>query len=823
MNNDNESSICSRSCVSGLQRTKRRRQCPSSNNDRRNRPSSRQCLPHAVALLALPSLVNGHRPNRTNLRSLAYTTPSKYPYVPSWSADTCTATRPAESWEASSSTLADCCSKSFGWQVEDCVIKGQVLAAQQADEDDEPVKYKYVPDWTSKTCSNNSPPPNEWVKQYATLMECCSTNFDWVLDDCLGDEAPQDEGGELDPNRSYWYPHSFSTKCLLHSDSNPAPNYMLQDPDNEMYPTFKTCCQSNFPQDVKECKSASRLDTPPTRPPAADSTLVVVPISFVKYYYPRYTENKCLYNGEEAPNYMKNDPITYLSLSIDECCSVQFPLNTQDCMYNSGALEEGQQGDGFLEERWKDHYYPLFSKIGCINDNAFDEYMKDSPSTFFFTTIALCCNSDNFESGDYDMCLENSVNVNTLPDEGDMEQHNDQVDEKKVPFLTLDFGGRLYFQNVFIPSSNRANMLAVKNAILFAVESVFQASMYKIEATVGKNFDGIDLSGLRRLSQDEQGHGLRHLSQGHQQRELGKMQLFSFLISFTMECGSVCGRDGKVYGRQQSLKIAELFDDAIQDGSLYETLKTSMDNQGLIGPFYSASLSDGVLLYEKAEIDMNGSTFSPTIHPSTKPSIQPSYEPSSMPSDSPTDHPIKPPTTSPTSSSSPTEAIVYPFYPVSLHCHFPFDCKYYQNLANLSFSLCFMNRTMILVHAWLMESKPSGKSTSTIQLKNVASFPGLKRRSACALVLSPQRLAPLLTRPRRRLLKQSHLPSHQAKPPLRHLQHLHLSHLLHQKMKTKIAQLPPLLQLQSRQMHQYHLLQPVDPRLSHATTSGMLV
>jgi hypothetical protein len=197
---------------------------------------------------------------------------------------------------------------------------------------------------------------------------------------------------------------------------------------------------------------------------------------------------------------------------------------------------------------------------------------------------------------------------------------------------------------------------------------------------VAKNFDGIDLSGLRKL-QVQQGQpveltGLRHASQGQGDRELGKMQVFSFIISFSIECGPECGRDGKVYGRQESLKIAELFDDAVQDESMFEFLKTSMDEQGLIGPFYSASLSDGVLLYEKAEIDMRGTTFSPTLQPSNVPSSQPSYFPSSPPSKKPSAHPTlhptsapptKLPSNSPTLSSSPTEAIVYQFYPVSLY------------------------------------------------------------------------------------------------------------------------------------------------------------
>eukprot|EP00956_Cyclotella_meneghiniana_P040272 scaffold191263_cov20-Cyclotella_meneghiniana.AAC.1 len=60
--------------------------------------------------------------------------------------------------------------------------------------------------------------------------------------------------------------------------------------------------------------------------------------------------------------------------------------------------------------------------------------MKDAPRNYFFTTTALCCSSDNFESGDYEMCLENSVNALASEDEPSEEE------KEEVPTLTLHFG-----------------------------------------------------------------------------------------------------------------------------------------------------------------------------------------------------------------------------------------------------------------------------------------------------------------------------------------------------------------------------------------------
>ena len=550
------------------------------------------------------------------------------------------------------------------------MTKGKRLEQEQKDEkESEGTKvYKYFPDWGARKCYNDKPPPNEWVEQYTSLKECCTTNFDWILQSCLGDEYVEPQVEE----KTYWFPIWSGSKCVVHSKDNPAPTYMTNDPENEMWSSFKSCCQSNFPDSIQKCKEASRLVEPPTRPPAGETTLVVVPVSYGEYFYPRYTQNKCLYDGEEAPSYMKNDPVTYLSLSVEECCQVQFPLNADDCLQNSDVAPDSS-GGMYNEERWKDHFYPVFSKVSCINDNGYTEYMKESPSTFFFTTIELCCAS-NFQV-DYAYCLDNSVNVN---DNGvdEIEEQSGEVGggTKKGPTLILHFGGRLYFQNVYVPSSNRVNMIAVRNEILNAVESAFKED-YDIETLIGKNFDGIDLTGLRRLasSQEELQELVLDLtslppsSQGQDERELARMQLFSFIIQFSIECGMDCIADdnGKMYGRQVSLELAELFDDAIQDGSVFNTLKSSMEGKGLIGPFYSATLDDGALLYEKAVLDMNGATLLPTHGPTTKaPSDSPSLEPTPLSSSVPSVSPSGLPTTAmPT-----TSPVTYKYYPVrSLH------------------------------------------------------------------------------------------------------------------------------------------------------------
>jgi hypothetical protein len=389
---------------------------------------------------------------------------------------------------------------------------------------------------------------------------------------------------------------------------------------------------------------------------------------------------------------MTADPLTYFSLTAKECCEIQFPLNVEDCLRNSNALPDGDGGGGtFNEDRWKDHYYPLFSKVGCINDNTFADYMKESPATFFFTTIPLCCSSENFEKADYQTCLKNSVDVSDNGDDG-TDDTSQQVDgqTKRGPIVLLYFGGRLYFQNVFIPSSNRVNMIVVKNAIMSAVKSTFQGdASTQVDVISGKNFDGIDLTGLRRLDESHEEQQQQeplvntiHLqwSQGRRQnqRELGRMQLFSFVIQFSIDCSATCIQDSKTYGRQVSLELAELYDDSIQDGSMFKSLKTYMEEKGLIGPFYSATLDDGALLYEKAELDMNGATPPPTSHPTKvpteRPSRFPSLEPtplsSTVPSVSPTEFPSVEPTTSPTLgptlSWSPTIHVYYKFYPVRM-------------------------------------------------------------------------------------------------------------------------------------------------------------
>ena len=58
-------------------------------------------------------------------------------------------------------------------------------------------------------------------------------------------------------------------------------------------------------------------------------------------------------------------------------------------------------------------FYPVFKWPGCTNDDKAPDYMKGETS-FFFQDIDSCCSSSNFDMADYNLCLENSVDVGPM-------------------------------------------------------------------------------------------------------------------------------------------------------------------------------------------------------------------------------------------------------------------------------------------------------------------------------------------------------------------------------------------------------------------------
>ena len=209
----------------------------------------------------------------------------------------------------------------------------------------------------------------------------------------------------------------------------------------------------------------------------------------------------------------------------------------------------------------------------------------DSPEEFFFITFDECC-SMSFEF-EYTDCLKNSQLVvlgKALDDPyGD---NGDSDDTPQEPAILIEFGGKLYFRNVFIPSGTPANMRIIRDAILNSVKMALEG--YRVVDLEGLNFDGIDLGGLddmltfrqrRRLSEQEILKQEVVLSEAITpgaiynletfSRMLSRMQLVVFEMAVCLPCDRSCSADITSTGRSTSINIAALLEESIKDGTLF--------------------------------------------------------------------------------------------------------------------------------------------------------------------------------------------------------------------------------------------------------------
>ena len=586
-----------------------------------------------------------------------------HPFIPNFELHSCYNNQPTPLSSSgniqiiqSFTTLKQCCKSNFRHILQSCLSTGELAihelkdihAAQDAG------LNPYLPNWSLQVC-DRSKVPEEWDEVFDSLGECCNIHFGmWNLDNCLASDkggGDDDDGGEPPtttpandndnnnkPEPTYWFPIWSQSHCVTNQDETP-PAYMTNDPINEMWTTYIECCEINFQnaewtdeQNTDSLASCMELSAPyaryPTPPPveqyAGDMTL---------YYYPNYIQNKCQYNaGMYADEYMKKDPLTYFSVTVGECCRAHFAeVGRKDCVSNSDKPPPSTGINGGDEvvnpTHYKYEYYPHLKKVACIQNTNMDapSYMYDSPATFFFDDYKTCC-SLNFNI-EYMDCLQRSElvelghelhNINGLNDDAMMRNNG--------PAILIQFSCKLYFRNVFIPTSIE-HLKIIRNVILGSVKVTLGAE-YRVPAMDGITFDGTNIAGLdeqiqrRRGVRDlsEMGQLLEEVSEEKSQlsRALNRLQLFQFTMSVSYDCDEACLSDITAAGRSASFDITNLFDDGIYDGSIFARIKNDMESMGYIGPFSGASLDEGILYYEDVVMDAVY-TWAPTISPPPTP------------------------------------------------------------------------------------------------------------------------------------------------------------------------------------------------------------
>lgn len=140
----------------------------------------------------------------------------------------------------------DCCREHFGWNFDECV-------------GDTGLKYQHLwfPDWegSDHVCRNGGTQPQYMniapeVWMHETLAECCSQNYEWNYDECIGTSPAQ-----ISPGSGLYYPDWENSDHVCRNDGN-QPAYMTQNPTQWMHNTLQECCDKNYSWNLNSCLGA---------------------------------------------------------------------------------------------------------------------------------------------------------------------------------------------------------------------------------------------------------------------------------------------------------------------------------------------------------------------------------------------------------------------------------------------------------------------------------------------------------------------------------------------------------------------------------------
>jgi hypothetical protein len=184
---------------------------------------------------------------------------------------------------------------------------------------------------------------------------------------------------------------------------------------------------------------------------------------------------------------MRRNPAAYLFPTPRECCREHFPREAKACVRAAGDAGDAGPAPAPSTLHWY-NYYPRFGDAACVRTPyvALPAYLREDPAAFFFVSYEDCCSASY--GLEYLECLDNSRRAALGQAPGG------EGARPPGPRVAVEFGGRLYFRNVFIPSGTPSNMRIVRDAILHAVMVALEG--YPVASLEGLNFDGIDLAGL---------------------------------------------------------------------------------------------------------------------------------------------------------------------------------------------------------------------------------------------------------------------------------------------------------------------------------------
>jgi hypothetical protein len=141
-------------------------------------------------------------------------------------------------------------------------------------------------------------------------------------------------------------------------------------------------------------QSPSTAQTPLTpattpSPEASDEVVAKSP------YYPDWLGDDTCVNDGSAPDYMVNNPTTWLHDTLESCCSKNYSWKLAECKNGGTTLLSGSGSKLYYPDWYGDN-------LGCISDENAPDWVIANPSYYMSDKLEVCCN--NFYQWNYNFC-----------------------------------------------------------------------------------------------------------------------------------------------------------------------------------------------------------------------------------------------------------------------------------------------------------------------------------------------------------------------------------------------------------------------------------
>lgn len=259
---------------------------------------------------------------------------------------------------------------------------------------------------------------------YPSLEECCATHYWWDLDACVasGGTFGNDSTIIKAAAFTFYYPDREGENKFCRNDGE-QPAYMTNNFQIWMFNSVEDCCRTYYGGSslVQFCNENSVISDTPLNTlstPLVNRTLVASGQCFKRRckYYPWWgwegevgsEVETCIIDGEE-PEYMHEDPDTWMFDTLDACCETHFWWEVPSCTATGGKVQ-GNDARATKSGAFT-LFYPIFDRTSCSNDGAQPAYMTDVFWIWMKSALDECC--ETYFPFNKNECRRNAAVVNT--------------------------------------------------------------------------------------------------------------------------------------------------------------------------------------------------------------------------------------------------------------------------------------------------------------------------------------------------------------------------------------------------------------------------